>query len=1377
MQSRRIFFITALTLALTASQLASAQQFARPSATSNNGGWAVVGETAHHLAVDEVSQNDADYVDSTNGNVAQIIFDLSSVSNPGTDSGHVLRFSCQATGGKGGDELCDASLYQGNTLIVASTGNVAARGSFATFSVPLSGAQAANITQYGNLNVRLNASGLGGNESVQVSWVELEVPNVSAVPAEVATDPATNVTDVTARLWGNVTTDGTPGVSTCGVDWGTTPSGPYNDGTQSVACSGTGQFFVDVSGLTPDTPYYYIAWADNGVRADAPTEQPFTTSPAASLPTVSTRVVPVPSITADSAEMGGNVTADGDATVTARGVYWQADTPGSENGTQVPMGSGTGEYFQTVGGLPSGKTIYYRAYAVNSAGEQLGNELSFPTLAGLPIVDSPPTVADINATTATLGGTMSSNGGEAPSDCGVEWGTTFGGPYPNTGSFGICSEGVPFSVPVTDLPTGTVVYFRAYATNSAGTAYSDQANFKPAGKPAVTATPATNILLKSATLGGEVTSDGGANLTGRGIVWDTVSPPEAAGTVVPMGTGIGSFSQTVSGLPVGKTIYWKAYATNAIDTGYSGPQQFDTLAEPTVQASNLNLTAAGRSLRIEWARGNGDGVIVVMRLAATGGTAPQDGDDYTGNPDFAAPPPELPVNSNNFVVYKGPGTGVTVTGLTFTTDYTVAVYEYAGTGVDTNYLLTPLVEATQQTTDYAVHNYDFGIDCTQCHYHTSFGASETELKDICRGCHTEFGDADTKQEFDNHTTPTKNPGVDFVDCGVCHELHNPSGQNTTESFNSITLQTQHNKSFLRANVDKYISTAQTPAFLHTDQPKRVADNLNGEPEQPAITPERAFEGGNATTARGYCQVCHTLTNYHRNNAAATDPSGGGRPGLMQCHDGDQNTTCESEVHCGDCHEHNNRFQGVNANLPCEQCHDQADQGTLPIITTQFDRPGSRHIPGGSTDAIKANCVVCHDNHGHDGFVYGLDADDGTTKYASTTAGHDTLATGNGEAFAPHCLSCHDNDGAASLPPTGDQTPLSPFTGTGAPPIVDATLWGSASHNIPTPSTPSMTCVGDGTNGCHGSGHGSNQLDLLAPADGAVVHATTFCTNCHDGTPAADVLSDFQPAVDDQTGGGCQTCYATVNKKHDVLPADQTFSSTDLSCKGCHDPHADNAANPVANLDSGNPLGTYSKVNTYSGDQPSFAYGVAGDIDPVNPPPANNPGYTEPDYIEFCLTCHDGTAPNGITMPAMTNIAVTYATSQHGAGSDRATTKGWLKYPFTDAPPVPAPAEYLDGTTPYAALNCTTCHGPHGGENIYNLRSSITVAGVQMTTGGTNAFETFRGLTTYELPLGRNGTQENLGWGAWCSFCHDVNHDTRDGTGCQSSHLHGAGGNF
>jgi hypothetical protein len=1296
---------------------------------------------------------------------------------------------------QGGNDATATAVSIGGTIVAADVAEVCV--DYASLQVTCQ----ANPSNLANISLSMGGNQKGGspfdyrvtlNPSAAGKTIQLTVASITnadmvdniPLPASTATRTVAggavaptvtsptfaDVTDTAATLGGTLTDNGGDAGTTCGVEWGTTPGGPYPNTVSDVACSVGVPFTTGVSGLPASTQIYFRATATNSAATANSAENTFTTADPIVPPTVT--VTPATNIGQNSATLGGNVTGAGNGTVTDRGVVWNTTSPAEAGGTSVSMGSGTGSFSQLVSGLPAGTQIFFKAYATNSAGTAYSTgEESFTTLVGLPTVDSP-TVADINATTATLGGTMSSDGGQAPSDCGVEWGTTFGGPYPNSGSFGVCSEGVPFTVGVTGLPTGTVVYFRAYATNSAGTAYSAQANFRPAGAPVVTATPATNILLKSATLGGNVTSDGGSNVTARGIVWDTVSPPEAAGTVVPMGTGIGSFSKTVSGLPAGSTIFWKAYATNAVDTGYSGQQQFDTLSEPTVQASNLNFTAAGRSLRVSWTRGNGDGVIVVMRLAATGRTAPQDGDDYTGNPDFAAPPPELPVNSNNFVVYKGPGTSVTVTGLTFTTDYTVAVYEYAGTGVDTDYLLTPLVEATQQTTDYAVHNYDYGIDCNQCHYHSAFGARDTELKDLCLGCHSEFGDADTKQEFDNHTTPTKNPAVDFVDCGVCHEVHNLDARNTTESFNSITSQTQHNKSFLRANVDKYISTAQTPAFLHTDQPKREEGNLNNDPVQPALTPERAVEGGNATTARGYCQVCHTQTNYHRNNAAATDPSGGSRPGLMQCHDGDQNATCEPEVHCGDCHEHNNRFQGVNDNLPCEQCHDQTGQGTLPIITTQFDRTGSRHIPGGSTDAVQANCVVCHDNHGHDGFVYGLDADDGTTKYASTTAGHDTLATGNGEAFAPHCLSCHDTDGAASLPASGAQTPSSPFTGAGAPPVIDATRWGSSSHNIPTPSTPSMTCVGDGTNGCHGSGHGSEQLDLLAPADGAVVHATTFCTNCHDGTPAADVLSEFQPAVDDRTSGG----YATINKKHDVLPADQAYSGTNLSCKGCHDPHADNAANPVANLDSGNPLGTYTKVNTYSGDQPSFAYGVAGDIDPVNPPPANNPGYTEPDYIEFCLTCHDGTAPNGITMPAMTNIAVSYATSQHGAGSDRATTKGWLKFPYTNAPPVPAPAEYLDGTTPYAAMNCSTCHGPHGSENIYNLRSSITVAGVQMTIGATNAFETFSG-PTYELPLGRNGTQEELGWGAWCSFCHDVNHDTRDGTGCQSSHLHGPNGNF
>ena len=69
-------------------------------------------------------------------------------------------------------------------------------------------------------------------------------------------------------------------------------------------------------------------------------------------------------------------------------------------------------------------------------------------------------------------------------------------------------------------------------------------------------------------MGGNVTDDGGAAVTERGIVWNTQSPAESAGTpnIVPMGSGTGAFSNTVSGLPAGTLIYVKAYATNSVGT-------------------------------------------------------------------------------------------------------------------------------------------------------------------------------------------------------------------------------------------------------------------------------------------------------------------------------------------------------------------------------------------------------------------------------------------------------------------------------------------------------------------------------------------------------------------------------------------------------------------------------------------------------------------------------------------------------------------------------------------------------------------------------------------------------------------------------------------
>lgn len=97
--------------------------------------------------------------------------------------------------------------------------------------------------------------------------------------------------------------------------------------------------------------------------------------------------------------------------------------------------------------------------------------------------------------------------------------------------------------------------------------------------PQVITNAAQNITQSSAVLGGNVTSDGGAMITERGVFYGLQSDPESSGTKVAMGAGMGVFSATVDGLAEGTTYYVKAYAANNTGIAYGGLQQFRTTAD------------------------------------------------------------------------------------------------------------------------------------------------------------------------------------------------------------------------------------------------------------------------------------------------------------------------------------------------------------------------------------------------------------------------------------------------------------------------------------------------------------------------------------------------------------------------------------------------------------------------------------------------------------------------------------------------------------------------------------------------------------------------------------------------------------------------------
>ena len=80
-----------------------------------------------------------------------------------------------------------------------------------------------------------------------------------------------------------------------------------------------------------------------------------------------------------------------------------------------------------------------------------------------------------------------------------------------------------------------------------------------------------------ATSGGSISNDGGSSITAKGICWSTATNPTIAlSTKTNDGTGITTFSSSLTNLLPITTYYVRAYATNSAGTTYGNQQTFTT---------------------------------------------------------------------------------------------------------------------------------------------------------------------------------------------------------------------------------------------------------------------------------------------------------------------------------------------------------------------------------------------------------------------------------------------------------------------------------------------------------------------------------------------------------------------------------------------------------------------------------------------------------------------------------------------------------------------------------------------------------------------------------------------------------------------------------
>ena len=87
------------------------------------------------------------------------------------------------------------------------------------------------------------------------------------------------------------------------------------------------------------------------------------------------------SITTNTAVCGGNVTADGGAEVTSRGICWSTlEMPTLINGMSAGCGNGLGQFETKIEGLMPDTKYNVRAYATDSEGTSYGDVESFTTM-------------------------------------------------------------------------------------------------------------------------------------------------------------------------------------------------------------------------------------------------------------------------------------------------------------------------------------------------------------------------------------------------------------------------------------------------------------------------------------------------------------------------------------------------------------------------------------------------------------------------------------------------------------------------------------------------------------------------------------------------------------------------------------------------------------------------------------------------------------------------------------------------------------------------------------------------------------------------------------------------------------------------------------
>lgn len=305
--------------------------------------------------------------------------------------------------------------------------------------------------------------------------------------------------------------------------------------------------------------------------------------PSGTAPTVVTGQISA--IGRNTALVNAEVTASGSKTVLERGIVWSTQPQPVIADNRTTELAGMGSFSASLNRLPAGTIIYCRAYGRSRSGTGYGETRTFATQPAVAPTVTTTTASKITGESAVAGGSITDDGGVTPTAAGICWNTTGSPTLSDTKTNDKAVEGT-FVSEMRNLNPETRYFYRAYATNSAGTAYGETQSFVTGmlAKPVVSTSALSEVLPFKLSGGGVIENSGNAPVT-AGLCWNTTGNPtiDDKKTVIENTDSI--FTSSIGYLQGNTQYYLRAYASNGAGTSYG---EVITVTTPAIHVYHLS---------------------------------------------------------------------------------------------------------------------------------------------------------------------------------------------------------------------------------------------------------------------------------------------------------------------------------------------------------------------------------------------------------------------------------------------------------------------------------------------------------------------------------------------------------------------------------------------------------------------------------------------------------------------------------------------------------------------------------------------------------------------------------------------------------------------